>query len=146
MSFLKIPQKIHHGLVLITDLAEVYESDSILSLEEIAKKEKISQGFLEEIASSLRKAGLINGTRGAGGGYSLSKNPKEISVADVVVAIDGPVAMVDCLSLDKGCVLEGQCSTRNVWGGLQEKMLQTLKLTTIDEIVTNAKVKTKIDL
>ncbi|MBI4457491.1 Rrf2 family transcriptional regulator, partial [Candidatus Uhrbacteria bacterium] len=118
--------RVHHGLLIITNLAEKFGDGRPLSLEEIAKKEEISHGFLEEIAVPLRSAGLIEGRRGPNGGYRLCKSPAEISIADVIRAIEGPLALVDCLGPEIGCLLVGTCSSKNVWSTIQSQILATL--------------------
>lgn len=134
-SFLKVPQKVHHALILVAELAPTFENGVPIALEKIAAKQHISQGFLEEIAGCLRTANIVNGRRGAKGGYIIAKDPKTISVADVVSAIDGPLALVDCLGTHGACTLSSQCTTKNVWHRLQNQMTATLSSLTIAELV-----------
>ncbi len=135
-SFLKVPQKVHHGLLLVSDLAERYGSDEPLTLAEIAEKERISQGFLEEIAALLRSGGIIEGRRGAGGGYVLAKDPSALTVADVITAIEGPVALVDCLADMGACALSSRCTNRNVWSAVQNQILSLLSTMTIARVLS----------
>ena len=133
-SFLKIPLKIHHGVLLVTDIAAQFESGRAMTLEQVAKKELVSQGFLEEIAGLLRKAVLIAGRRGPGGGYVLAKKPDEITVADIVIALEGPIMLVECLGEESQCQLSAQCSNRDVWATVQRQMFGTLHGITIAEL------------
>ena len=133
-TLFKVPLKVHHGLLLVTNLAERSVGNVLVPLEEIARKEGISQGFLEEIARLLRSAGLIEGKRGAGGGYALTRKPEDITVADVVLAIEGPVALVECLGALGACRLERSCTNRNVWSKVQGQLMDTLRDMTVAEV------------
>lgn len=135
-NFLKIPLKIHHGVLLVTDIASEFESGKTVTLAHIAAKEIVSLGFLEEIAGVLRRAGLITGRRGPGGGYVLAKDPQEITVADIVEAIEGPITLVGCLSDKALCQLAAQCSNRDVWATVQQQMFHTLDAITIASLIT----------
>lgn len=134
-SFLKIPQKVHHALLIVADLATQYDSGSPISLSAIAAQSGLSQGFLEEIAAPLRDAGIIKGRRGAKGGYVLTTDPADITVGDVIMAIDGPIALVDCFDDAVGCSLESLCATQNVWYRVQRQITSTLAGMTIRDII-----------
>jgi len=132
-SFFKVPLKVHHGLLLVTELALRYGSGRVATLQEVAETAGISQGFLEQVARSLRRAGIIAGTRGAGGGYRLALAPDKLTVADILAAIEGPVAVIDCLSDEKSCALADSCANRDVWMKIRHQILDTLKHLTITE-------------
>lgn len=134
-SFLKIPQKVHHALLVVGKLAERHTDGAPLSLQEIAKDAGLSQGFLEEIAGHLRRAHIIESRRGSRGGYMLAHDPAEIKVSDIIEAIEGPIQMVDCLDDKIGCVLATGCSNKSIWSRLQRKVQETLEETTIADMV-----------
>ena len=134
-TLFKIPQKAHHALLIVTDLAERYEADLPLSLEKIARKECLSQGFLEEIAGQLSRAGIIRGRRGAGGGYVLAKDPATLTVSDVVTAVAGPIAPVVCLSDRVSCALTKKCTNRSVWAIIQRQAEDALSRMTIQDVI-----------
>ncbi len=134
-SFLKIPQKVHHALLVVGKLAERHTDGVPLSLQEIAKESGLSQGFLEEIAGHLRRAQIIESRRGSRGGYILAHDPAEITVSDIIEAIEGPIQMVDCLDDKIGCVLAVGCSNKSIWSRLQHKVQETLDATTIGDMI-----------
>lgn len=140
-SFFNVPTKIHHALLVVTALAEHYDSDQVLSLTELAATTDASQGYLEEVAAGLRKAGLITGQRGIGGGYRLAVAPTTITVADVVEAIEGKLSMVECLAGAEHCGLSSACTNRSVWGRIQTRVLDTMRSITVAEAagLTNKK-------
>lgn len=136
-TLFKVPQKAHHALLIVTDLAERYEAGFPLSLEEIARKERLSQGFLEEIAAQLRRAGIIRGRRGARGGYVLAKDPAKLTVAEVVTAVAGPVAPVECLADRVSCALIRSCTNRGVWAMVQRQVEAELSKMTVQDVIHN---------
>ena len=131
-------------------LAEGFAAKKPVSLDEVARKERISQGYLEEVARLLRSAGLIAGRRGAGGGYVLARNPSEITVAEVITAMEGKTWMMECLGEMKG---EQPVAARSslpavrhanephvsandaVWKKIQGQVMTTLHQTTIASLV-----------
>lgn len=125
-SFLKVPQKVHHGLLLMTALARAYRSEQAVSLDTVAAGEGLSQGFLEEIAAGLRRAGLVVSQRGKTGGYRLSRDPRQMSVGEVIAALEGPVALVECLGAKAGCPRAGSCSNESVWRRVQGEVNRVL--------------------
>lgn len=135
-SLFRVPLRVHHGILLMTYLAANYEAGTPVSLEEIALREKISQGYLEEIANDLRTAELIQGKRGQKGGYILQHNPRNITIATILNAIEGPVTLVDCLADSNPCPSEHGCSNRLIWQRVQERLNQTLESITLYELAT----------
>ncbi len=94
-----LSKKTKYGLKALTYLAAQKEKTPV-QIAEIAEHENISQKFLESILLSLRKTGFLGSKKGKGGGYYLIKNPKEIFMTDVMRILEGPIAMVPCVSLN----------------------------------------------
>ena len=134
-SFLKIPQKVHHALLVVGKLAERHADGAPVSLQEIARSAQLSQGFLEEIAADLRRANIVESRRGARGGYILAHDPADITVGDVIESIEGPIRMVDCLGATVDCAIASGCTNRSIWSGLQQKVQDTLQKTTIADMI-----------
>lgn len=132
-SFLKVPKKVHHGLLLVAELASRPENEPV-SLEAIAEKEEISQGFLEEIVAPLRAAGIVRGVRGAGGGYVLARAAESITVAEVIAALEGPMTLVDCLNDQGHCGKRGRCVNHDLWRLVQMQMVGALRKVTVAQI------------
>ncbi len=139
-SFLKVPRKIHHALLLLTDLADRVGEPA--TVEDIALRGLISPKFLEQVAAPLRSAGLIRGQRGPGGGYVLVRKPREITVGDILKAVEGPMAVAECLG-SGGCALAGSCTNRGLWLTLQERLESTLESVTLADLITPAKKRRK---
>ena len=127
--------KIHHGLLIMTELAAIYKKNGLVTLEKIAEKEKISKGFLEEIALILRRSNLIKGRRGPKGGYALTQNPDKISVSEILEALEGPVELVTCLSAGNNCPTEKTCTNRKVWKRIQDQITNTLDQIMLSDLI-----------
>ncbi len=119
----------------MTSLAERFSTQEFVSLQAIAEQHGISQGYLEEIASLLRRQQLIEGKQGPRGGYRLHRPATEISLADITQAIEGELALVDCQKKGALCPVEGSCKTRGVWQGLRATIHTYLHQTRLADIL-----------
>jgi Rrf2 family cysteine metabolism transcriptional repressor len=139
---LKVSSRTHYGLRAMTELAKAHAQDRTLSLTEIAQVEHIPLPYLEQLASPLRKAGLIEGTRGMHGGYRLSKRPEEIRVGEVVRVLEGAdaTAPVDCLTdayVEGTCIREVECLSRPLWAKVKAATDAVLEATTLADLCEN---------
>lgn len=132
-SLFRVSERHHSGLILMTELAVLFDSEQYASLSEIAECMSISAGYLEEIAQRLKEAGLIVGRKGPGGGYRLTRPPAEISAGDIIEAIEGPISLVACQA-GVACPVEARCHSRQLWSGLQAKLVASLNETTLASI------------
>jgi Rrf2 family protein len=98
----------------------------------VAREMKIPASFLAKIISQLSIAGLLHTSRGARGGVSLAREPKEISVLDVVEAIDGPILLNECVGTSKPCTFEEECLVHPIWVEVQESLVKRLRATRFD--------------
>ena len=99
----------------------------------IAKKQHIPSSFLAKIISQLSVAGLIHTARGAHGGVSLAKNPEEISVLEVIEAIDGPVMLNECTTNPGICPFTDDCPMRVIWCDTRKDLLEKLETITFEQ-------------
>ena len=98
---MNLSKKSRYGITALIDLA-VYAKDQCVQLSSIAERNNISVKYLEQIFSSLRKAGLVKSIKGPQGGYLLAKSPESITVADVIYALDGSYLLEDERSVVSG--------------------------------------------
>jgi len=98
----------------------------------VAREMKIPASFLAKIISQLSIAGLLHTSRGARGGVSLAREPKDISVLDVVEAIDGPILLNECVGDAKSCVFEDECLVHPIWMEVQQSLVKRLRETRFD--------------
>ena len=121
---------------LMVDLARNHSRGSV-SLHAVAEREELPEAYLEQLVAILRKAGLVTGKRGAGGGYTLAREPREITVGDVVRALEGPIEPQVCTAEGDpvlNCVREQDCGTRAVWHKLQATIARALDAMTLDQV------------
>jgi Rrf2 family protein len=116
-----------------------------MQISKIAEAELIPKKFLEQILLDLRNAGYLFSKKGAGGGYGINKDPKDIFLVDVLRITDGPIAMVPCASRKfyhkcDECRQETTCGIRDVFVDLHEATLKILSETSISDIINREKV------
>ncbi len=110
---MKITARTEYGIRAMYALARAYGRGP-LSMRSIAQDQQIPENFLEQLLGQLRKAGLVNATRGPSGGYNLSMEPGRISFGDIVSALEGPIALCDCLG-GEACDRFDGCPVHPVW-------------------------------
>lgn len=135
---MKISAKEENGLLAIAGLAK-YDNgpDFPVSLSTIANDQQISLEYLEKIFPALRKAGLVHSVRGANGGYTLTRPPEQITVAEVLRALNGEVLTINCAGHKAGdtCTGISPCLARPVWNVLQKRVAETLSSITLADLL-----------
>jgi Rrf2 family protein len=106
----------------------------------VAEEQRIPPSFLAKIISQLSIAGLLHTSRGARGGVTLARPPKEISLLDVVEAIDGPIMLNECVGDESECTFDEDCPLRPVWREAQEVLVKRLKSTNFQQFLERGKV------
>ncbi|MBI4318991.1 MAG: Rrf2 family transcriptional regulator [Chloroflexi bacterium] len=137
---MKLSTKGHYGLRAMAELARGYGQGPV-SLTEIAEAEALSVAYLEQLIAALRRAGLVTAVRGVHGGYQLARDPKAITVGDVVRVLEGPIAPVECASEDPEgscCDRETECITRDVWIRMRESIAKVLDSTSLYDVCQSA--------
>ncbi|UMZ74893.1 RrF2 family transcriptional regulator [Natranaerofaba carboxydovora] len=124
-----------YGVRALVQLAANYDKGP-MPLREISKNENISYQYLEQIFLDLKKDELVRSVRGARGGYSLAKDPKEITVGDIIRSLEGPIGPVDCVKEEdsKSCERSSICVSRNVWKKLRDRMTEVLDEFTLKDL------------
>ena len=101
----------------------------------IAEKQRIPPSFLAKIVSQLSIAGLLHTSRGARGGVSLARAPQEITLLEVIEAIDGPMQLNECVGDSGACSFDDDCPLRPVWCDAQEQLVNKLKGTNFADMI-----------
>ena len=109
-----------------------------VSTSQISKEQKIPPSFLAKIISQLSIAGLLHTLRGAHGGVTLAHEPANITLLDVIEAIDGPLQLNICVGGEGDCPFEENCPIQSVWCKAQNELLETLKNTDFAQLVARA--------
>ncbi len=133
---MKFSVKTEYGLRAMIELA-LRNGDGLVGAREIAARQQIPERFLEQQITALKRAGLVISQRGAAGGCSLARAPEEITVLEVIEALDGLVIDMDCISNNKvhNCSQFSQCVIQEVWQKSQGKLREYLGSVTIDDLV-----------
>lgn len=130
-----VSTKGRYALRVFIDLAE-HNSGAYIPLSDIAKRQEISEKYLESIVSVLSKRGLVDALRGKGGGYRLNRSPDEYTVADILYAVEGPLVPVACLeSKPNRCERASVCKTIGMWTHLEEIINNYLQSVTIGDLI-----------
>lgn len=136
---MKFSRKARYGLRAMVALAQNYPGGP-MSLNEIAKSEEISLGYLEQLMAILRRASLVEGTRGAQGGYKLRGNPATITVGKVLRVLDGPLTPAECVPDEARrvyCSREGICTSKQLWKRVHDSLSQVLDTMTLADLCHN---------
>lgn len=124
-----LKKKTNYGLELMIFLAKNFGKGPI-SLKEITKKKKLPYKFLEQIVIPLREAGVVGAKEGKGGGYFLPRKPSEISVAEIVEILEGPVEVGRCFA----CPIARVCGQKDFWGQVGDKVKEAIEGKTLADL------------
>lgn len=137
---MRLSTKGRYGLKAMFDLALHY-GDGPISLASISDRQDISLSYLEQLFSSLRKAGYVKSIRGAQGGYILEMQPREITVGDVLHVLEGQLAPVSCVKSDSqhdcDCSKSGECVTRAVWEKIHDSINAVVESITLQDMIND---------
>lgn len=133
-----LSKKTKYGIKALTFLAK-QEKNSLTQIGTISESENISRKFLESILLTLRKNGYLGSKKGKGGGYYLLKDPKEIQMVSIMRILEGPIAMVPCVSLNfyekcDDCPDEETCSVHGLMIEVRDKTLDIFRNTTLADL------------
>ncbi|MGI6492891.1 MAG: Rrf2 family transcriptional regulator [Peptococcaceae bacterium] len=133
---MKFSTRARYGLRAMLDLALRYNSSEPISLAKVAERQAISEGYLEQMMSFLRKGGLVRSVRGASGGYILTREPSMITVGEIVRCLEGPLSPTGCVSEDNPdqCVRADTCVTKRLWEQVRDSVAQVLDSTTLEDL------------
>ena len=130
---LRISKLTDYGTVLLAHLAA--NRDSVCSAADVAAATGIALPTVSKLLKSLAKSGLVTSTRGANGGYELARSPRKISAADVIDALEGPVSITECSSLDSLCEHEDVCSVGGAWQRINVAIRRALNDVTLSDLI-----------
>ena len=133
---MKISTKGRYGLRILMDLA-IHQSDKPRLIRDIAKSQQISEKYISRLVIALRKAGMIRSVRGVNGGFHIAMKPEEITVLDVVEVMEGPLSIVDCVSMPKKCTHSENCVPREVWCKLNDDIRDLMRGITLADILAS---------
>ena len=130
---MRLTTKGRYAVTAMLDLALHYE-DGPITLADISSRQGISLSYLEQLFAKLRRQGLVDSTRGPGGGYRLSRSPKEIPIANVITAVDENIETTRCGGLGN-CQDDDKCLTHELWAELSERIYNFLSDISLGDLV-----------
>ena len=145
-TIMKITFKGDYALKMILDLSLLYGQKT--SIKEISKRQDIPRKFLEQIVTILKGAGYVKTVRGLGGGVSLAKDPRKITLGEIIRLIEGPASPIACVSRSKHskCDFEGRCALRLVFEKVRNRTSEIIDKTTFQDMVESTKSLRKSSL
>ncbi len=138
---MKLSTKGRYGLRAILDMAVHSQEEETVCIQSISQRQGISENYLEQLMRLLKKDGLISSVRGAGGGYRLAKDPKSISVGDVLRALEGDLNPVSCSELtgEGGCQGADNCVTKYVWKKMNDAIQNAVDGISLEELMEESR-------
>jgi Rrf2 family protein len=131
MKFSKSTELAIHGLWLLAN-----KRPGLLLVSEMADAQNVSESYLAKIFQRLARKGLVRSTRGKRGGFTLAREPGEISVADVVRAVEAEEPLYDCMDLGRGCKGRNSCLLRDVFEKAERQMYTALEQTSLADLMS----------
>ena len=131
---MKLSTRARYGVRLMVELAENLDKGP-LYLKDIAKIQNISEKYLSLIIIPLRTVGLVKSIRGAHGGYSLAKDPSQITLKEIIDVLEGDCSLVDCVRNPETCPRVSICASHDIWAIIGGKISETLNSITLDMLL-----------
>ncbi|HSH29598.1 MAG TPA: Rrf2 family transcriptional regulator [Thiohalobacter sp.] len=140
---MRLSTKGRYAVTAMMDLA-VHQDSGPVTLAEISRCQGISLSYLEQLFAKLRRQGLVKGVRGPGGGYRLAKSPRDISVADIIQAVDEKVDTTLCEG-QENCQGGKRCLTHELWDNLSQQIYDYLAQINLEEFLSRPSVREVIE-
>lgn len=137
---MKLSTKGRYSVRFMVDLAMHYGEGPIL-LKDIAERQDVSEKYLWQLIPPLKNVGLVCSFRGAHGGYTLAKTPKQITLKDIVTTVEGPMCLVECVDDPSLCRRTETCVSRDIWQEISEKVLYILGSYTLEDMAERQREK-----
>ena len=138
---MKVSTRGEYGMRAMVELSRQYGKGPV-SLTAIAQSATVPPAYLEQLIGPLRRADLVTSTRGAHGGYELTRDPAEIRIGEIYRVLEGPVAPMDCVSEiepEEQCPLIDGCATRVVWLKVRDSIVEALDSTTLADLLVQSR-------
>lgn len=141
---MRLSTKGRYGARAMLDLSLHYGEGPIL-LKDIARRQQVSERYLENLIVALKAAGLVTSMRGAHGGFTLAKPPSQIKLSEIIQSVEGSIAPAECVDDPKVCSRADLCVTRDIWTEMRDAMSAILESTTLQDLVQRQMEKDKTE-
>jgi len=129
----RITRLTDYGVLLMTQLAK--NADEVHNATDLAEQARVPLPTVSKILQILLRESLLESVRGAGGGYRLTRTPREISVRDIIVALEGPIALTECNLEEGNCEQENHCATRANWHMINQAVRHALGDISLEDMI-----------
>ena len=137
---MRVSMKVDYGVRALIDLAQHNgQGQGPSQTAEIAQRQGVPEPYLDQLLTTLRKAGFIRSRRGPQGGHMLARDPSQISLGEVISTLEGHVPPIDCLDGSLECSLAGSCSQQEIWRDIDAITQNLLNATTIESLASRQK-------
>lgn len=130
---MKVSTKGDYGVRALVELAHHYGQGPVQSAE-IAARQEVPEPYLDQLLTTLRRAGFIRSVRGPQGGHALIRDPKEVRLSEVMIALEGSLAPIACVDDPDACTRTGGCVQREVWQQVRDATVQILENVSIGDL------------
>jgi Rrf2 family protein len=130
---MRVSTKGDYGVRALVELAHHYGQGPVQSAE-IASRQEVPEPYLDQLLTTLKRAGFIRSVRGPQGGHALIRDPGEVRLSEVVMALEGSLAPIPCVEDEKACTKSGDCVQRDVWERVRDTTKDILDSVTIAEL------------
>ena len=134
---MQITRQADYAVRAVLHLAQIKNGDRAAT-STVAKEQHIPPSFLAKIISQLSIAGLLHTSRGARGGVTLARDPKEITLLEVIEAIDGPIQLNECVGESGACTFDSDCPIKSVWCEAQDELVARLRKTDFGQLLAKS--------
>ena len=131
---MKVSTKGDYGIRALIELTHHFGEARPTQSGEIAARQGVPEAYLEQLLTTLRRAGFIRSVRGPQGGHALVRNPQELRVSEVILALEGSISPIDCLDESSVCSKSGGCAQREMWQAVRDAVVNILDSTTIADL------------
>ncbi|KAB8318423.1 SUF system Fe-S cluster assembly regulator [Tolypothrix campylonemoides VB511288] len=143
---LRVAKLTDYATLVLTVMAA--EPDAVLSATGLAERAGLEATTVSKVLKPLAQAGLVDGFRGAHGGYRLARPPAAIGLIEIVEAMEGPLGMTECSVHDGNCTIEGRCNVRANWRRINDVVIDALRTVTLAQMLGDGPppVRRRIDV
>ncbi|MBI1885503.1 MAG: Rrf2 family transcriptional regulator [Chloroflexi bacterium] len=131
---MRISTKGDYGIRALIELAHHFGDPRPTQSGEIAARQNIPESYLEQLLTTLRRAGFIRSVRGPQGGHALIRSPDELRASEVIIALEGSILPIECLEESSNCSRAGGCAQRDMWDQVRLAILNVLENTSIGQL------------
>lgn len=139
---MKVSTKGDYGVRALVELAHHF-GDGPTQSAEIAARQEVPEQYLDQLLSTLRRAGFIRSVRGPQGGHALIRDPGDVKLSEVMIALEGSLAPIACVDDPEACTRTGGCVQREVWERVRDATQEILDSVTIADLAEKEKVQNK---